>query len=71
MIKEVGHIFDHFDFGTFPDGENSKEKVGTRFTSDDLVIFYEDFVISFNQFWRIINSKKDNKITFSDFKKGW
>jgi hypothetical protein len=71
MIKEVHHIYEHFDFSTFPEGEAAKEKMGTMFTSSDLVVYYDDYAISFEQIWRIINSKKNNIITFNDFKKGW
>lgn len=71
MTKEVPHIYDHFDFGTFPEGEDAKVKMGTKFTTSDLVVYYGDYSISFEQIWRIIHSKKDTKITFNDFKKGW
>lgn len=71
MLREVPHIFDHFDFSTFPDKEDSKAEMGTRFTSDDLVLFYKDYFISLSQISRIINSPKSNKVTFNDMKKGW
>lgn len=69
MIKNIGHIFDHFDFDTFPDKEVAKTRMGTRFKSDDLVVFYEDCYIPLNQVWNIVNSKKNAKVTFKDFKK--
>ncbi len=71
MIQNVKHIYDHFDFSTFPEKEKSKEKMGTRFSTSDLVVYYEEYSIGFEQIWRIINSKKNTKIIFDDFKKGW
>lgn len=66
---KVPHIYEHFDFSTFPDKDESRLVMGTRLTKNDLAVTYGENYITLRDIWAIVHSRK-GKIVFGDLKKG-
>lgn len=58
------HIFDYFDWNTFPNKEEDKDNVKTRFDMNGLVVYIGEYSISIDRLFYIINHSK--KVIYKD-----
>lgn len=60
----TNHIFEYFNWDTFPNKEEDKDNIKTRFDMDGLVVYIGEYSISIDRLFYIINHSK--KVIYKD-----